>query len=606
MNSWKNPGHIYMIMSLLLAVVLIALSCAPAANPGKSLKEIQTPPLSLTILHVNDTHGYVIPHDELMKFNGMTTLATVGGYSLLDSAVEDIRNRQKNVLLLHGGDILEGTIWSTRFEGMADVDAMNAMRFDAFVPGNHEFSKSVQEAANLFNRAKFPVLAANMDVSKELLLADKIKPFAIVEFDGQKIGIIGLITPDTAFLSYPGKNAVFLSPEESATRYITELNHFGINKIIILSHLGYEHDVTLAKTVPGIDIIVGGHTATFMGGPEFEQIGLKPEMPYPIEVAGPDGGKVLIVHAWEYNRLLGQITLDFDDKGLVTGYKAQPFIFSTNGFKIEDDWGWSHLCPCRTEYSQIMQAVANNPGFKIYWNSPEMDSILEPYINQVSSELNSVVAVADENIIRGTNKGPGPIIADAFLWSARKANPEVQFAIYDTYNIRSDIYKGNILSNDVYMLLPLRQSLATMSVKGSMIKMLLEMGLDSHLKINDPPPCYELSGISMTINMNNKSGDRITAIQVKQPDGSYSDMDMNADYTMATTDYLADKGIQPLVNKVNWLGPAADSIKSWIKDYFGYRVLGITDVNAMSDYLRVQTNMKNVNDERSKLIPATK
>ncbi len=100
---------------------------------------------------------------------------------------------------------------------------------------------------------------------------------------------------------------MFLSPEESATRYITELNNFGINKIVILSHLGYEHDVTLAKTVPGIDIIVGGHTATFMGGPEFEQIGLKPEMPYPIEVAGPDGGKVLIVHAWEYNRLLGQI-----------------------------------------------------------------------------------------------------------------------------------------------------------------------------------------------------------------------------------------------------------------------------------------------------------
>lgn len=606
MKPWKNTGHVHVVMSLLLAVVLIALSCTPAANSGKPLKEITTPPFSLTILHVNDTHGYVIPHDVLMKFNGMTTMATVGGYSLLNSAVEDIRNRQKNVLLLHGGDIMEGTIWSTRFEGMADVDAMNAMKFDAFVPGNHEFSKSVQEAANLFNRATFPVLAANMDVSKEPLLAGKIKPYVIVEFDGQKVGIIGLIIPDTAFLSYPGKNVAFLSPEESARRYITELNNLGINKIVILSHLGYEPDVTLAKTVPGIDIIVGGHTATFMGGQEFEQIGLKPEMPYPTEVAGPDGGKVLIVHAWEYNQLLGQIALDFDEKGTVTGYKGQPFIFSTNGFKIEDAWGWSHLCPCRPEYSQIMEAVANNPGFKLYWNSPEMDSILQPYINQVSGELNTVVAVADENLLRGTNKGPGPIIADAFLWSACKANPEVQFAIYDTYNIRSDIYKGNVMTNDIYMLLPLRQSLATVKVKGSMIKMLLDMGLDSHLKINDPPPCYEVSGISMTIDMNRKSGDRITAIQVKQPDGSYADMDMNADYTMATTDYLADKGIQPLVNKVSWLGPAAANIKSWIRDYSGYRALGIKDVDAMSDYLRVQKNVKNVTEERSKVIPATK
>jgi 2',3'-cyclic-nucleotide 2'-phosphodiesterase (5'-nucleotidase family) len=312
------------------------------------------------------------------------------------------------------------------------------------------------------------------------------------------------------------------------------------------------------------------------------------------------------VHAWEYNRLLGQIALDFDEKGRITAYKGQPFIFSTNGFSIEDSWGWSHLCPCRAEYSQIMQAVANNPGFKLYWNSPEMDSILQPYISQASGELNTVVAVADENLLRGTNKGPGPIIADAFLWSARKANPEVQLAIYDTYNVRSDIYRGNILSNDVYMLLPLRQSLATMKAKGSMLKLVLEMGLDSHLRINDPPPCYELSGINMTIDMNSKSGDRITAIQVKQPDGSYADMDMNADYTMATTDYLADKGIQPLVNKVSWLGPAADNIKSWIKDYLGYRATGIKDVDAMSDYLRTQKNIKNVTEERSKLIPAAK
>lgn len=606
MNSMNNCGRVYVIMSLLLAVVLISLSCAPAADSVKSLKEITTAPLSLTILHVNDTHGYVIPSNALMKFNGTAAMATVGGYSLLDSAVEDIRGREKNVLLLHGGDILEGTIWSNKFEGMADVDAMNAMKFDAFVPGNHEFSKSVLEAANLFKRAKFPVLAANMDISREPLLAGQVKPYCIAGFDDQKVGIIGMTTPDTAFLSYPGKNVTFLSPSESAARYISELADLGINKIIILSHLGYENDVKLAKAVAGIDIIVGGHTHTFMGGPEFEQIGLKPETPYPTEVAGPDGVKALIVQAWEYNRMLGQIALDFDEKGMVTAYKGQPFIFSTNGFSIEDAWGWSHLCPCRAEYSQIMQAVANNPGFKLYWNSPGMDGILQPYISQASGELNTVVAVADENLLRGINRGPGPIIADAFLWNARKANPETQFAIYDTYNIRSDIYKGNILSNDVYMLLPLRQSLATMKVKGSMIKLLLEMGLDSHLSIGDPPPCYELSGINMTIDMNSKSGGRITAIQVKQPDGNYVDMDMNDDYTMATTDYLADKGIQPLVNKFSWLGPAADHIKSWIKDYLGYRALDIKDVDAMSDYLRAQKNIKNFTEERSKLIPAAK
>ena len=594
------------VLTVLLTLSLAAIACSPAATIEKPLKEITTAPLTLTILHVNDTHSYVIPHDLLLKFNGVDTLAGVGGYSLLNSAVEDIRSREKNVLLLHGGDILDGTVWSSKFAGSVDVDAMNTLSFDAFVPGNHEFSKSVQEAATLFNRAKFPILAANMDVANEPLLAGQVKPYAIVEYEEQKVGIIGLVTPDTAFLGYTGRNITFLPAEAAARQYIAELNEFGVNKIVILSHLGYPMDVKLAKAVPGIDIIVGGHSATLMGGPEFEQIGLKPEAPYPTELTGPDGGKVLIVQAWENNQMLGQITLMFDDKGRITGYNGQPFILASNGFKVEDAWGWSYICSCRPEYGQIMQAVAKNPEFKLYWNSPEMDSILQPYINQVSGDLNAVVAVADENLIRGPNKGPGPIIADAFLWSALKADPGVQFAIYDTYNVRSDVYKGNILVNDVYTLLPLRQSLATMKVKGNMIKMLLEMGLDSHISINDPPPCYEVSGLKLTIDMNRKSGDRITGMQVRKPDGSYGDMDMQADYTMAATDYLADKSINPLVNKVSWLGPLADNLKSWLKDYVGYKNLGIGDVDAMTDYLRAQKNVKNVTGERTTIIPAAK
>jgi len=444
-----------------------------------------------------------------------------------------------------------------------------------------------------------------MDVSGEPSLSG-VRPFVISDLGGEKVGIIGLITPNTAFLSYPGKNIVFLPARDTALKYIAELNRMGVNKIIVLSHLGYGDDVKLAKEVAGIDVIVGGHTATFMGGPEFEQIGLKPEMPYPSEIVGPDGNKVLIVHAWESNQLLGQIKLDFDDRGRITNFSGQPFLFSTNGFKIEDEWGWSPLCPCRPEYAQIMNAAAKVPGFKIYWNSPDMDAILQPYVNQVSSELNTVVATADQNLLRGLNKGPGPLIADAFLWSAKKVNPDVQFAIYDSYNIRSDILKGNILSNDIDMVLALRQNLATMKVKGSIIKMSLETGIDSHIKVNDPPPCFDIAGLKMTLDMNRQSGDRIIALQVRQADGSFADMDMDAEYTMVTTDYLADKGIQPLINKVSWMGPLTDNFKSWLKDYLKYTNLNIKDVDAMADYLRAQKNVKNDTGERTIIIPAAR
>ena len=235
-----------------------------------------------------------------------------------------------------------------------------------------------------------------------------------------------------------------------------------------------------------------------------------------------------------------------------------------------------------------------------------MDAILQPYVNQVSSELNTVVATADQNLLRGLNKGPGPLIADAFLWSSKRINPDVNFAIYDSYNIRSDILKGNILNNDIEMALALRQNLATIKTSGRLIKMLLEMGIDSHIKVNDPPPCFDIAGLKMTIDMNRNSGDRITALQVRQPDGSYADMDMNAEYTMVTTDYLSDKGIQPLINKVSWMGPLADNFKSWLKDYVKYNNLNIRDVDAMADYLRVQKNVSNVTEERTIIIPAAR
>jgi 5'-nucleotidase / UDP-sugar diphosphatase len=601
----KRSRPSVIILALLLTTLIAAAACAPATPQTAALAEITTSPMSMTILHVNDTHSYVIPHNLLLKINGTDTVATAGGYSLLDSAVEDIRNREKNVLLLHAGDVLEGTIWTPKFHGLADIDAMNAMKFDALELGNHDFSQGVQEAADMVNRANFPVLAANLDVSREPSLSG-IKPCVISDIGGEKIGIIGLITPDTSFLSYPGKNIVFLPVRDTARKYIAELNRMGVNKIIILSHLGYENDVKLAQEVAGIDIIVGGHTATFMGGPEFEQIGLKPETPYPTEMIGPDGNKVLIVQAWESNQLLGQIKLDFDDRGRIVNYSGQPFIFSANGFNIEDQWGWSHLCPCRPEYAQIMNAVAKVPGFKLYWNSPDMDAVLQPYVNLVSGELNTVVAVADQNLLRGLNKGPGPLIADAFLWSAKRVKPDTQVAVYDSYNIRSDILKGNILSNDIDMVLALRQSLATMKVKGSLMKLLLEMGIDSHLKVNDPPPCFDIAGMKMTIDMNRKSGDRITDLQVRQADGSYAEMDIDAEYTMVTTDYLADKGIQPLINKVSWMGPLADNFKSWLRDYLNYTDLKIRDVDAMADYLRTQKNVSNVTEERTIIIPAGK
>jgi 5'-nucleotidase len=230
-----------------------------------------------------------------------------------------------------------------------------------------------------------------------------------------------------------------------------------------------------------------------------------------------------------------------------------------------------------------------------------MDKVLQPYVNEAAPEINAVLGTASENLIRGPNTGPGPVVADAFLWSAQKVDPSVKLALYDTYDVRADIFQGVILANDAYMVLPLRQNLVTITINGSTLKTLLEMGIDSHIKINMPPPCFEISGFKMTVDMTRKSGGRITGIQVRNADGSYTDMDSSADYTVVTTDYLADKGIAPLINK---FGPLADNVKTWITDYLKYKPLGIRDVDSLMDYLKTQRTIGKVAEERTTIIEA--
>lgn len=595
--------HLYIFLAVVLsAALLLTPACVGPNTAAVQLKEVTSLPLSITLLHVNDTHSYVIPHDIKLRFNDKDTLVTVGGWSLLMAAIEDIRSREQNVVLLHAGDVIEGTIWTTKFGGLTDIDAMNTLQFDALTPGDNEFAKSLAEAAAMIKKAKFPVLAANMDVSHEPSLAGSVKPYTVVESGGQLIGVIGLVNPDIALYGNMGKNIIISAPLDAARKYVSELNDQGINKIIVLSHLGYRADAELAAAVPGIDIIVGGHSATLMGGDEFQQVGLKPEMTYPVEMKGPAGDRVLIVQAWENNQLLGQIKLDFDEKGRIANYSGLPFIVAMNSFQFDEpNYGWLHLCSCRPEFGQILELIAKNTGIKLYWDNAEMSSILQPYISEISAELNTTVGTADEDLSRGFNKGPGPLVADAFLWSARKANPDVQLAIYESSKIRGDIYKGLILANAVHMVLPFRQTLSIITMPGAMLKTMLEEGIDSCIAAGKQPPYYEISGFRITIDMSRKSGDRITRMQLQNADGSYMDMNVDGKYTLAATDSYVETG---MLSVLKYLGPLANNFKGWLKDYYKYANTGIKDVDALTDYLKVQKNVKNVTEERTLIMPS--
>ncbi|MGB9861979.1 MAG: helix-hairpin-helix domain-containing protein, partial [Candidatus Bipolaricaulaceae bacterium] len=199
---------------------------------------------NLVLLHVNDVHSRL---DELAR---------------VATAVEEIRAKSPDALFLHAGDQFLGTLYFTVHKGLADAEVLNLLGLSAMALGNHEFDEGPAGLARFADVVRFPLLSANCNVSNEPLLSGKIKPYVVLDVAGEKVGIIGVTTPDTAWSSNPGPNVTFTDPVSAVRAAISDLSAQGIKVIVVLSHLGWDNDLVLAQSVAGIDVLVGGHSHT--------------------------------------------------------------------------------------------------------------------------------------------------------------------------------------------------------------------------------------------------------------------------------------------------------------------------------------------------------
>lgn len=282
------------LLSLLLAVMLI-LQVVPIASAEEAVD------WKLTILHTNDTHAHLENEAKLV------------------TAIKQQLDGKENFLLLHAGDVFSGTLFFNKYEGLADLKFMNMLGYHAMTIGNHEFDNGPKALANFVKEAKFPVLSANIDFSKENELsslasttigenasdfAGKIFPAVILDVHGEKVGVFGLTTVETEFISNPGKNIKFNDVVSTAKATVKSLEEKGVNKIIALTHIGYSDDIKLAEAVDGIDIIVGGHSHTVVNEP------VKVKNTY-------------VVQAGEYAQYLGRVDISFNKEGVVTQFNGQ-------------------------------------------------------------------------------------------------------------------------------------------------------------------------------------------------------------------------------------------------------------------------------------------
>jgi 5'-nucleotidase / UDP-sugar diphosphatase len=398
----------------------------------------------------------------------------LGGIAYLAELVEKLRSEKPSVLLA-AGDMIQGNDWANLFQGDSVIAIMNAMRFDCMVLGNHEFDFGQEVLKKMITEARFPVLGANVEG------VENIKPYIVKQLNGVNVAIIGVLTDETPVSTHP-KNVsgiLFLPPAEVLPNYIAEVRDKA-DLIVVLSHIGYSSDRILAGKVPRIDIIVGGHSHT------------KLAQPAKVE-------NTLIVQAWEHAKALGVLDITLDEGRIVKVDGHLEEIRPVEGSEKQD------IALTVKEYRQKINAV------------------MQEKIGQAGTDL-------DGENVRKRETNLGNFITDVIRHTAGS-----DAAIINGGGIRTSIRKGDILTGNVYSVLPFDNYILSLRLKGKQIRETLEHGVSAVEEGAGRFP--QVSGLTFAYSLSAPVGARIRDIAI-----GGKPIEPDREYTVATNDFLAAGG----------------------------------------------------------------
>lgn len=275
----------------------MAVACL-AAMAGKAEEK------QLVILHTNDTHSTVMPLNENLND---TMKAGRGGYLRRLAMLKEERAKDPELLLFDSGDFSQGSPYYTIYEGEVEVGLMNMMRYDAATIGNHEFDFGLDNMARLFRMAEFPIVCANYDFTGTVV-EGLVKPYVVLERKGLKIGVFGVAPKLEGLVSKANYEGVsYLDPVEKA-REVSDLlrNEEKCDVVVCLSHLGWAiqpdvEDSTLVAGTSNIDIVLGGHSHTYLTELQW--------------VKNRDGREIPVDQNGKHGIFIGRMVMTLDGKG---------------------------------------------------------------------------------------------------------------------------------------------------------------------------------------------------------------------------------------------------------------------------------------------------
>lgn len=486
------------------------LRSTPFATAALALAAGSSHAFTLHVLHFNDFHSRIESinaYDSTCSGEDEAAGECFGGAARLATAVADLREEigaeGGNVIVLEAGDAFQGSLFFTTYQGQAEAEMFNLIGIDAMVYGNHEFDLGPEPLAKFVEASEFPVISGSVDVSGDELLAPLAEDHVVFEIAGTKVAVLGATTPDTAEIASPGPTVSFLDPVEYLTGKVAELEGEGIDKIIVLSHLGTPDDIRVAEAVDGIDLIVGGHTHTlFSNGAE--------DAPYryPMFVTGPDGAAVPIVQAGAYSKYLGHAVLTFDDAGVVVEATGDSLLL---GASVPPD-------------EAILSRIDELAG--------PIQELKERKVAEISAGIDG-----SRESCRAMECEMGSLVADAML--DRVAGQGATIALQNGGGLRASIGGGTVTMGDVLAVLPFQNTLSTFNISGAGIVSALENGVSQVEEGAGRFP--QVAGLRFTWDPEGEPMDRIRSVEVSDGDG-WAPIDPEHVYTVATNNFMRNGG----------------------------------------------------------------
>ncbi len=483
-------------LSRSVLVVSIASACALSVNAHAD-------EFRMTIMHTNDTHS----HHEAQGRSGD------GGAARQASVVKDIRAEVDNSLLLDAGDRFTGTLFHKYYAGEDNVKVMNALGYDAMALGNHEFDNGLEVLERFVTGVDFPVLSANTDFGTLETLASAVPGSAVLDVGGEKVGVIGLVTAETPeiTINFSNKDQITWSANyaTAVNRETAKLKADGVNKIILITHIGLGLDKEVAANTTDIDVIVGGHSHTVISS-IFKEGG---DTEYPLEVENADGDPVYIVQAGDRDRYLGRLNLRFDDDGLVTRARGDLILLS------------KHIKP-----------------------DPAVQAMVDELARPIEELRNTVVALEDGTAVVSnqlmTNKTcrAGECLIGNLLTDAMRDETGSDIAITNGGGIRADIDEGEVTVGEVLTVLPFGNTVATLKLTGAQIAASLEHGVGRVGGKGGTGRFPQVSGLRYEFDSTSAPGSRLKRVEVGDSSGGYAPIDEGKMYTVATNNFMRTGG----------------------------------------------------------------